>query len=242
MTDAAGRPVAVWIRDLGLSLGGVRILDRVSLTVRSRTIHAVVGPNGAGKTSLLRCLAGTMPHTGDIRIRAKGRADIGYVPQSLGLDGALPLTVRDVLNVALHRRPAFLPRRRRPALTALLDRTGAGHLLDRPLAALSGGELRRVLLAQALEPMPTVLLLDEPASNVDTPGMQRFEEILADLRDRHGTTIVLVAHDLAGVARLADWVTAINRAVTYDGPPDRLTDAGVLDRIFGGRQAVQGAV
>ena len=226
--------IAIRVRDLSLSLGGVGILDRVSLTVHSGTIHAVVGPNGAGKTSLLRCLLGAMPHTGEILIRSGGSARVGYVPQSLDLDSALPVTVRDLLSITLHRRPGFLPHRRRPALTALLGRTGTGHLLDRPVAALSGGELRRTLLAQALEPKPAILLLDEPASNVDAPAARRFEDMLAELRGRYGITIVLVAHDLAAVARLADRVTAINRRVTYDGPPAPLMEADVLARVFGG--------
>ena len=237
---AADPAVAICVRELSLSLGGVDILDRVSLTVHSGTIHAVLGPNGAGKTSLLRCLLGAMPHTGEIRIRSGGSARVGYVPQSLDLDSALPVTVRDMLSITLHRRPGFLPHRRRPALAAMLDRTGARHLLDRPVTALSGGELRRVLLAQALEPMPAILLLDEPASNVDAPGARRFEDTLANLRGRDGITIVLVAHDLAAVTRLADRVTAINRGVTYDGPPEHLMQADVLARVFGGGPAAGG--
>jgi zinc transport system ATP-binding protein len=121
--------------------------------------------------------------------------------------------------------PVFFGRRRamRARITEILSATNCAHLIDRCVGQLSGGEFRRVLLAQALEPKPELLLLDEPASNIDEVGIRQFEEMLVTLRDTHGITILMVSHSLDMITRVANQVTAINRAVFYDGNPAGLT-------------------
>jgi len=121
--------------------------------------------------------------------------------------------------------PVFLGRRRamRAQIREILAATNCAHLIDRCVGQLSGGEFRRVLLAQALEPKPELLLLDEPASNIDEVGIRQFEEMLISLRDQHGITILMVSHSLDMISRVADRVTAINRSIFYDGSPDGLT-------------------
>ena len=229
-------PWALRLRDLSVSFGGQPILEGVNLEVAAGSLHAVIGPNGAGKTTLIRSLLGLVPHRGEIRFRFRASGRIGYVPQGLETDREVPMTVGDLLGIMLSRRPAFLgaSRRRRQEMARILARTGAVPLLERPLAGLSGGEWRRVLLAQALAPMPEVLLLDEPASQVDEVGARLIEDLLRDLVRDEGLTVILVGHDLPAILRCADRVTAINRRVTYDGDPAPLRDPRRLSRLFDG--------
>ena len=225
---------ALRLRDLSVSLGGQPILEAVNLEVAAGSLHAVIGPNGAGKTTLIRSLLGLLPHRGEIRFRFRASGRIGYVPQGLETDREVPMTVGDLLGVMLSRRPAFLgaSRRRRDEMARLLARTGAESLLERPLSGLSGGEWRRVLLAQALAPLPEVLLLDEPASQVDEAGARLIEDLLRELVREEGMTVILVGHDIPAILRCADRVTAINRCVTYDGDPEPLRDPRRLSRLF----------
>jgi zinc transport system ATP-binding protein len=209
------------IRNLSLTLGGNRILDNVNLDVSHGHIHALIGPNGAGKTTLIRCIMGGMPHKGTIRFFFGDNGRIGYVPQLLEFDHSVPITVYDFLFLMLRKSPLFLSRHRpmREEFRKILAVTECEHLLDRGVGYLSGGEFRRVLLAQALVPRPELLLLDEPASNVDEVGARHFEKMLLDLKQEHGHSILMISHDMQTIMRIADRVTGINRTVTYDGTP-----------------------
>lgn len=223
------------VRDLHVQLGGQTILDRINIDVRQGTIHAVLGPNGAGKTTLIRCLTGSLPYKGVIRYRLFNKGRIGYVPQLLEFDHTLPLTVADFLLIMMQKKPVLFRRSKaiRQEIIACLRKTTSEHLADRLIGGLSGGELRRVLLAQALTPTPEILLLDEPASNIDEVGARAFEQTLIELRDEQGIAIILVGHDLATISRISDQVTGINGKITWSGPGRGLRDQEVLETIFG---------
>jgi zinc transport system ATP-binding protein len=229
------------VKGLSVTLGRQTILQDVDLEVLAGQIHAIVGPNGAGKTTLMRSLIGAIPHRGEIRFRFRGTGRVGYVPQLLEFDHELPMTVVDLLATAIGGRPAFagIPRTTRSHIADLLARTGCAQVADRLMGGLSGGELRRILLAQALSPLPEVLLLDEPVSNVDPRGAGLFEELVVDLRAREAMTIVMVGRDIQGLPRIADQVAGINREVTYSGPPSVLGDPRQLARVFGGGRVLR---
>lgn len=213
------------IRDLSITLGGNPILSNIEMDVEHGQIHALIGPNGAGKTTLIRSIMGGMPHKGTIRFLFGDNGRIGYVPQLLEFDHSVPITVFDFLFLMLRKSPLFLSRRRpmRQRILKILAATESEHLIDRGVGYLSGGEFRRVLLAQALVPKPELLLLDEPASNVDEVGARQFEQMLMQLKQEYGHSILMVTHDMKTILRIADRVTAINRTVTYDGSPDDLS-------------------
>ena len=213
----SGAPM-ISIRGLTARRGREVALEGVDLDVFAGEIHGLAGPNGAGKTTLVRCLLGTLPFTGTIRLGLGPRDPIGYVPQALSFDATLPISVADFLALALTRRPVFA--RRRAALSArihgALAETGAAPLLDRRLSELSGGELRRVLLAQALAPEPRLLVLDEPASHVDEDGTRAIEALLLRLSKERGVTVLVIEHDRALLERIATRVTFLNRRVVAD--------------------------
>jgi zinc transport system ATP-binding protein len=218
----------VSIRGLSARRGRDRALEGVDLDVFAGEIHGLAGPNGAGKTTLLRCLLGMLPFTGTIRLALSPGEPIGYVPQSLDLDPALPVSVSDFLALALSRAPVFgrRPQALRSRIASALAETGTEALAPRRLPELSGGELRRVLLAQALVPPPKLLVLDEPASHVDEDGTRLIEALLARLA-RQGAAVLLVEHDPSLLARLCARVTVLNRRVVSAGDPGSLSESGL---------------
>ena len=135
----------------------------------------------------------------------------------------------------LSARPVWLfPARAFRARVALnLTRVRAEHLIDRRLGALSGGELQRVLLALALDPMPNLLLLDEPVSGVDRNGLAIFYEIVGELRAKEDLTILLISHDLGMVARHADKVVLMNHGVAAAGVPSAVFADPQMEQLFG---------
>ncbi|MDH1559183.1 metal ABC transporter ATP-binding protein [Pseudomonas chengduensis] len=219
---------------VGLNLGRTRILDNVSFQVRAGSVHALVGPNGGGKSSLIKTLLGQMPHQGELRLHwPAAPGTIGYVPQALEFDRGLPMTVDDFMAAMCQRRPAFLglSRRHAPAIEQALARVGMLDKRKRRMGALSGGERQRVLLAQGLVPEAQLLVLDEPMSALDEPGVQVFEQLLRDWRQA-GTTVLWIEHDLQAVGRLADRVTGLNRRVLFDDAPQQVLTPERLLELF----------
>ncbi len=209
------------LRQVTVVRGGETLLSRVDLAVARGALHVVVGANGAGKSTLLAAILGQTAFGGRILARWRAGGRIGFVPQSFAVDRTLPVTVADFLALTRQRRPVCLgiapPARRR--IAGLLDRVGLAELAARPLSVLSGGELRRVLLAHALDPLPELLLLDEPASGLDPESGRWLERLLVDLCRRQGVTVLMVSHDLEQARRIADRVTVLARGVRADGPP-----------------------
>jgi zinc transport system ATP-binding protein len=220
-----------------VSKGKRLILRNVNLEIRCGELTAIIGPNGAGKSTLLRAILGEVPHRGKISfVHGEGdlsrRPRIGYVPQKLELDAGSPTSVRDLILATRSNAPVWLAKTGQGRLHAesVLSRVQAAHVLDRRLGSLSGGELQRVLLALALDPLPQLLLLDEPAAGVDLKGMALFYDLVAELRRSYDLSIVLVSHDLALVAQHADRIVFLNQTVLRAGTPrEVLADQGVVE-------------
>jgi zinc transport system ATP-binding protein len=210
------------------------LLDEVSFAVRRGTLHVIAGPNGAGKSTLLSAVLGLIPFTGRILLNWSGSGRIGYVPQNFPVDPTLPVSVEDFLALTRQSRPVCLgiARATRLHVAKLLAGVGLSGLEQRPLAVLSGGEIRRVLLAHALDPEPELLLLDEPTSGLDETAARWFEEMLLTLKREGRTTIVMVSHDLEQARRIADTVTVLDRRVVANGPAaEILATASVRDLL-----------
>lgn len=207
---------------------GVSILQDVSFTVNRRQIVTIIGPNGAGKTSLLRVVLGLVLETsGTVRRQAGLR--VGYMPQKLNLNPLMPLTVNRFLSLASpNRTPATAD-----IISGILAEVGASHLSQSALADLSGGELQRVLLAQALMGEPDLLVLDEPTQGVDILGQAELYKLIADIRDHRGCGILLVSHELHMVMAASDEVLCLNRHVCCSGHPTAITKDPEYQALFG---------
>lgn len=229
--------------DFGVSVHGRTILENINLHMHCGELTSVIGPNGGGKTTLLRAMIGELPHSGTLRFVHQGRVEsakplrIGYVPQRFDIDSTAPTTVLDLFASALNRSPLWIGtgRARREDTRARLALVGADGLLERKLAELSAGQLQRVLLALALSPVPELLLLDEPVSALDPAGTRLFYETVSRLRTDYDLSILLVSHDLAAAARVADRMLLINRTIHRDGSPDAVLQDPLVKETFGFR-------
>jgi zinc transport system ATP-binding protein len=238
----------VSVRGLSVHLGDKPVLNGVDLDLVQGRITALIGLNGSGKTTLLRALLKEIPYSGQVHFHCGHDHSlpmprhIGYVPQKLSVDARLPLTVRDLLAMALQGTPIFLgirPRTQR-RMVELLNRVKADlSLLDKPVERISGGELQRVLLALALYPEPELLLLDEPAQGIDFQDEEMFYEIIAGLSRKEGVTILLVSHDISVVSRHADHVLCLtNGRIQCQGHPHTVLSEQMLQQIFGAQKGL----
>ncbi len=212
------------VRGLSVRLGGRRVLEGVDLAIAPGEIVTIVGPNGSGKSTLLRALIGAVPAAAGTIERQSGLR-LGYVPQKLALDLSLPLKVRHFLDLP---RPVSPGERAR-----VLDEAGAGGLEERQLAALSGGQLQRVLLARALLGRPQLLLLDEATQGLDQPAAASFYRRIEDLRNRTGAAVLMVSHELHVVMSASDRVICLNGHVCCVGKPEQVASAPEYRALFG---------
>jgi zinc transport system ATP-binding protein len=246
MSEALAR-----IRNLRVMLGGRPILNGVDADLLRNRITALIGLNGSGKTTLLRALIRECPYQGEVKYycghdHTRHRPEhIGYVPQRLTIDARLPLTVREFFALALQRRPLFLGVSTKVSKRAaeLLARVGAGHLINRPVAKLSGGEMQRVLLSLALEPQPELLLLDEPAAGIDFADQKPFYDLLAEINRERKITILIVSHDLSIVSDRVHHVLCLqNGRIECQGAPEKVLTPDVISKIFGEGKRLYGHV
>ena len=215
-------------RGVSVSFGRRNVLDGVDLAVHAGEIVTLIGLNGAGKSTLVRVLLGIVAPTRGRVVRAPGLR-IGYAPQHVHRDPVLPMTVQRFLTLGA---PAT-----RERLDSLLAEVGAGAILDRPVADISGGELHRVLLARALLREPGLLVLDEPLAGVDVTSQSELYRLIASIRDRYGCGVLLVSHDLHLVMAATDTVVCINRHVCCSGHPRAITRDPAFVSLFGSHVA-----
>ena len=216
------------------------IIHDVTLDVHHGEIMAIIGRNGAGKTTLLKALLGRIPYTGSITFtNPKGerveKPRIGYVPQNMVFDRSTPMTVADMLCANLSAFPIWLGHKKEKMARAgaMLQKVGGKNLLQKRLGSLSGGEMQRVLLAFALEPMPDMLLLDEPVSAVDRKGIEVFYDLVTSLRSEYHMPVILVSHDLSHVARYATRAALLDRTILVSGDVKTVMASPQVRETFG---------
>jgi zinc transport system ATP-binding protein len=238
---ADGRPCCTRLVGLGVRLGTTTVLENVNLHIHCGEFTAIIGPNGAGKTTLLRALIGEVRHTGQlVFVPATGasaprRPRVGYVPQRMEIDKTTPLTVLDLFAGVQTRRPVWLghSRRIRGRARTTLERVRGEDLLDKRIGELSCGQLQRVLLALALAPVPELLLLDEPLAGMDHRGTLLFYRVVSEIRRAMDLSILLVSHDLAAAAGVADRLVFLNRTVLADGSAAQVLRFPPVRETFG---------
>ncbi len=228
------------IENVGVVYGQQPVLKDVNIHIHCGELTALIGPNGAGKSTLLKALLGEIKHTGQLKfVDAKGvhtgHPVIGYVPQNLNLDQGSPTSVLDIFMACKSKFPTWLgiPKNIENEVKESLARVKASHLIHRKIGALSGGELQRVLLALALDPIPDILLLDEPVSGIDRNGMELFYKIVSEIRRKYDLSVILVSHDLDMVRKYADRVVLLNGTVISNGTPQEVYNDKRFLKTFG---------
>jgi zinc/manganese transport system ATP-binding protein len=189
-----------------LAFGGRVLWDQLDLEVRAGEFIAVLGPNGTGKTSLLKVLLGQVPLSAG---SAEVAGNIGYVPQHRSMDGGLTLRGRDLVGLGYdgHRWGITSPRQRtakRGVVARALKQVNGIHLGDVPVGVMSGGELQRVRIAQALATDPAVLLCDEPLLNLDPANARLISSLIDHRRRESGTAVLFVTHEVNPVLPYVD--------------------------------------
>lgn len=219
------------LRDVGFHYPGSDwVFRHVSLEVPPGSVTAVLGPNGRGKTTLVRCAAGlTQPQEGSI----SHDAPIGFVPQARG--GAFAYRAIDMVVMGRVRQVGLFgtpSRNDRIAALNALERIEMGHLADRQVPTLSGGEQQLILIARAIASGAPVLVLDEPTTGLDLHNQAQILSLLRKLA-ADGMTVLLTTHHPDHALYLADSVVLMGAFDIRTGPAAQLLTDDELSRLYG---------
>ena len=224
------------VRELTVRHGALTIVDGLSFHVREGEWLMIVGPNGAGKSTALGAVTQAVPYTGSVlldgedvkKMKPAQRARKMGVLMQKNFAG-YAFTVEEVVRLG---RYAYAPgvlsghgAEDTEAVEEALKRTGLTAQRGQSVLTLSGGELQRVLLALALEPMPNMLILDEPLSGVDVEGMALLMDMLDGIRKKFDLSILMTTHDFSMLEKYADRVVLLRERVLCEGTPEQVAEA-----------------
>jgi zinc/manganese transport system ATP-binding protein len=225
------------VEGLTVYQGGYLAIRDVGFELLPGTDTAIVGPNGAGKSTLVKAVLDLIPRSaGKVEIfgrpitrLGKLRHSLGYMPQNFIFDRSFPISVNELVGlgwVGEGTRKNLLSKfwkrdkEKSAAITAALQRTDAYHLRHQAIGTLSGGQLKRVLLAYCLVTSRKLLVLDEAFAGVDVQGAADFYILLNELKREEGWTVLQVSHDIDMVSRHCDRVLCLNQTLVCTGKPE----------------------
>jgi zinc transport system ATP-binding protein len=224
------------VEQLTVYRGAYAAVRQVSFALEPGTDTALIGPNGAGKSTLVKAILGILPRqSGTItilgqpidrhgRLNPRSRQQVAYLPQNFLFDRGIPMTVAEVVDLGWGKPGLSLPwqgqHQRQQAVRQALNQVNADHLIDQPLKGLSGGEIKRVLLAYCLVRPRRLLILDEAPAGLDYQGETEFYQLLNQLKLEQGWAILQISHDLDMVGRNSDQVICLNRSIICQGKPE----------------------
>ncbi len=237
---AAVRLERVWV-----GYGQDPILRDLSLAVPEGSFLIIIGPNSAGKTTLAKTLAGHLrPQQGEVEILGRPLASysrralarrVAVVPQDTPLE--VPFTVLEVVLMGRspHLTLAGLETRRDLEIAAdAMAATQVSHLAKRRLNQLSGGERQRVIIARAICQEPRIIILDEPTASLDLAHQVRIMDLLAELKETRGYTVIMISHDLNLAAMYADTLLLLDRGeIAALGEPAAVLTYERLEKTYG---------
>ena len=215
--------VILKVSNLRVEFSNQPIIDNVTFEIKRGVTLAIVGPNGAGKTTLFRALLNLIPYEG--KIEWGGKIKIGYVPQILSVRD-IPISVKEFLS---YKNESLQDMKDVLSSVGLDSET----IINKSLATLSGGQMRRVLIAWAIVDKPDVLLFDEPTSGVDLDSEEAIYGMLRKLTAKNKITLLLISHDLHIVREYSDYALALNKCLVFFGESQDVMDPATQKLIYG---------
>ena len=211
------------VSNLTIEISNQKIIDNLSFGIRRGDTLAIVGPNGAGKTTLFRALLNLVPYSG--KVEWNGKVKIGYVPQVLSVRD-IPISVKEFLA---------LKNESESDIDNVLASVGldSSAIKGKSMSVLSGGQLRRVLIAWSIVDKPDVLLFDEPTSGVDLDSEEAIYGMLRTLTARNKITLLLISHDLHIVREYSDYALALNKCMVFFGESREVMNPATQKLIYG---------
>ena len=241
-TGDGAAPAVISARELAAAYGRAPVWSGANFDVQRGEFVAVLGPNGAGKSTLLRMLLGLLkPATGSLTVLGspprRGNHDIGYVPQRRPIDPDTRIAGTELVKLGVDgdRWGTRLPRSRAAVDAAVEDAiaaVGATGFADHAVGTLSGGEVQRLMLAQAMVSRPQLLLLDEPLASLDVRNQMGVATLVASLARSRGITVLLIAHDVNPLLPVLDRVMYVARGRVTIGRPDDVITADHLSALY----------
>lgn len=224
LTNSRLLPI-VNVKHLTIHRGQHVAVHDVSFELLPGVSAAIVGPNGSGKSTLVQTILGLLPPTtGTIELLGrplsrlgKLRPQIGYMPQNFIFDRTFPISVGELVGLGWVSGKGI---EKTAAVERALQRVNAVHLQRQAIGTLSGGEIKRVLLAYCLVIPRRLLVLDEAFAEVDVQGEAAFYDLLNELRTEEGWTVLQVSHDLDMVSRHCDQILCLNQRLICSGRPE----------------------
>jgi zinc/manganese transport system ATP-binding protein len=224
-----------------LSFADTSVWQDLTLSVAKGEFIAVIGANGSGKTVLLKAILGQLPlSSGEIELLGKpvgkGSRQIGYIPQHRQSDSGLPLRARDLLRMGLDGHRFGLPLRSSKTskkVSEMLEAVGAIEIANVPIGQLSGGQLQRIRVAQAVIDKPQLILADEPLSALDLKQQSLVAELINKQRQQNGAAVLFVTHDVNPVLDYIDRVLYLANGQFRIGTPDEVLRSDVLSQLYG---------
>jgi zinc/manganese transport system ATP-binding protein/zinc transport system ATP-binding protein len=221
------------------------VVANINLQIMPGEFVGLLGPSGSGKTTLLRAILGAVDvYAGHVTVAGAGvkqrKNRIGYVPQIEDINWDFPVTVEEAVLMGRTMNVPLFPwfrRADRELAQTTMERMGIGHLANRHIRRLSGGEQQRVFLARALISNPRLLLLDEPTKGVDIKTRDEVVHLLHDL-NHQGITIVMTTHEINAVAAHLPWVVCLNKTIVAEGPPSEVFTPETLYNTYGAEMPV----
>ena len=231
---------AVRVSDMTVQFRSLVALEGIDFEIPENSFVSIVGPNGAGKSTLLKVMLGLLtPRDGQIRIfdNLPGKIDpqlIGYVPQVKAMDRTFPAIAAELVYSGIIKGwPWSRSQLQMQKVDEAMKQVGALHLSDRPLSKLSAGELQRIYLARSMVREPKLILLDEPATGIDTIGEADMYQLLETYQKKTSATIVMITHDWHAATHHSDLVLLLNqKQISFGKPKDALAENN-MRRAFG---------
>ena len=222
------------VKNLSVGYNQTSIIQNVNFEIKEGQILALIGPNGSGKSSILKTIAGLLkPIDGEIKIESNQK--IAYLGQFNEFNLALPLSVFDFVMTGQYSKLGLFGKIKdanKNAVKAAMEFMEIYDLAPKPLASLSGGQKQRAMLACIMAKNSDVILLDEPANNLDAKGLKSYENLIDKFKS-DGATIIISTHNLQE-AKTADYVAVLaNNQITAFGEPNETLKPEVLLKAFG---------